>query len=225
MNNIITLFSPEIIEFIMTLHLRIPSEELLNLIKEVGKMVTKLSELFEAVKQKGHEEGFTDSEIKDMLRTHLKGSLSAGQVKWYLYEKEKYDSRKAGAGTSQVEDNNVIEQKAKKIILSGQSVNVQDAAIIPNSSATDVIERNTVEMNNGRENKKTEDLKATIEQQRQYINKLEDKLREKHEVQRAQLRIRTSTSQLYRDVLSVGICNATYTNILIDNNKYVRLEP
>jgi hypothetical protein len=209
----------------MTLQLRIPSEELLNLIKEAGKLGKRLSEMFEAVKQKGHEEGFTNGEIRDMLRTHLKGSLTAGQIKWYLYDKDKYDSRKLRVSTSQVEDNKVIEQKAKEIILSGQSAKVQDAAIIPNSSTTDVIERNIVEINYGRENKKTEDLKATIEQQRQYINKLEDKLREKHEVQRAQLRIRTSTSQLYRDVLSVGICNATYTNILIDNNKYVRLEP
>ena len=72
----------------MTLQLRFPlrkpSEELLNLIKEVSNLARKLSELFEAVKQRGHEEGFTDYEIKDMLRTHLKGSLTAGQIKWSL---------------------------------------------------------------------------------------------------------------------------------------------
>ena len=60
----------------MTLQgLRIPSEELLNLIREDGRLGTQLSVLIQPVKQKGHEEGFTDSEIKDMLRTHLKGTL------------------------------------------------------------------------------------------------------------------------------------------------------
>src|SRR5215218_8759745 len=123
----------------MTLQLRIPSrqpsEELLNLIKEVGNIGTKLSELFEAVKQKGHEEGFTDYEIRDMLRTHLKGSLSADQIKWYLYEKDKYDLRKQLAGSSQVEDNKVIEQDHKDI---ESRPRAKDVTIIPNSVTTEV---------------------------------------------------------------------------------------
>ena len=104
----------------MTLQLRFPlrqpSEELLNLIKEVSSLARKLSELFEAVKQKAHEEGFTDYEIRDMVRTHLKGSFTTGQIKWYLYEKDKYHL-KTTSRTSQVEGNKVIEQDPKSIEL------------------------------------------------------------------------------------------------------------
>ncbi len=216
----------------MTLQLRIPSrqpsEELLNLIKEVGKIGTKLSELFEAVKQKGHEEGFTDYEIRDMLRTHLKGSLSAGQIKWYLYEKDKYDLRRRLAVTSQVEEKRVIEEDAKNIELSS-STKVQDVAIISNSSSTDVMETTTVELDRKKEGQETEsvrDLKATIEHQAQYINTLEDKIQEKQEIQKlqGQLRIKISISQLYRDVLMMRNSGVTYTHIIIDNDKYIKLE-
>jgi len=41
-----------------------PSEVLLNLIKEIGQLGTKLANIFETIKQKGHEEGFTYDEIK-----------------------------------------------------------------------------------------------------------------------------------------------------------------
>jgi hypothetical protein len=48
----------------MTLDLKIsarqPSQELLNLIDEVGKLGRKLTDLFEKVKKKGTEEGFSD---------------------------------------------------------------------------------------------------------------------------------------------------------------------
>jgi hypothetical protein len=213
----------------MTLQLRIPSrqpsEELLNLIKEVGNIGTKLSELFEAVKQKGHEEGFTDYEIRDMLRTHLKGSLSAGQIKWYLYEKDKYDLRKQLAGSSQVEDNKVIEQNTKDIELRSRT-KVQDVAIIPNNITSNIVETTTVELDHEKEQLQTEsvrDLKATIEHQAQYINTLEDKIQEKQEIQKlqGQLRIKISISQLYRDVLMMRNSGVTYTHIIIDNDKYI----
>jgi hypothetical protein len=216
----------------MTLQLRIPSrqpsEELLNLIKEVGNIGTKLSELFEAVKQKGHEEGFTDYEIRDMLRTHLKGSLSAGQIKWYLYEKDKYDLRKQLAGSSQVEDNKVIEQNTKDIELRSRT-KVQDVAIIPNNITSNIVETTTVELDQEKEQLQTEsvrDLKATIEHQAQYINTLEDKIQEKQEIQKlqGQLRIKISISQLYRDVLMMRNSGVTYTHIIIDNDKYIKLE-
>lgn len=60
-----------------------PSEELLNLIKEIGNLGKRLAELFDIIKQKGREEGFTDDEIKGLLRTHLKGLLTLGQINWY----------------------------------------------------------------------------------------------------------------------------------------------
>jgi hypothetical protein len=133
----------------MTLQLRFPirqpSEELLNLIKEVSNLARKLSELFEAVKQKAHEEGSTDYEIRDMLRTHLKGSLTAGQIKWYLYEKDKYDLRKRLAAASQVEGNKVIEQDAKGIELTSRTT-VHDVAIIPDCITSNIVETTTVEL-------------------------------------------------------------------------------
>jgi hypothetical protein len=207
---------------------RQPSEELLNLIKEVSKLGTKLSELFETIKQKGHEEGFTDYEIKDMLRTHLKRSLSAGQIKWYLFEKDKYDLKKRLAVTSQIEDKKVIEQRAKDIELRSKT-KVQDVATMPNSTLTDVVEITTVKLDQEKEQQETEsvqDLKATIESQTQYIDMLEDKIQEKQEIQKlqGQLRIRVSISQLYRDILSMRNSGATYVDIMIENNKYQTLE-
>jgi hypothetical protein len=63
-----------------------PSAELLNLIKEIGQLSRKLSDLFERIKEKGREEGFTDNELKDLLRAHLKGLLTRGQINWYVHE-------------------------------------------------------------------------------------------------------------------------------------------
>ena len=62
---------------------------------------------------------------------------------------------------------------------------------------------------------------------RKITDTLENKIQEKQEIQKwqAQLRIKISISQLYRDVLMMRNSNAIYTNILIDNKKYVRLEP
>ena len=91
--------------------LKKPSEELLNLIKEIGNLGARLSELIETIKQKGREEGFTNDEIKDLLKTHLKGSLTLGQINWYLYEKDKINLRKQLAVSGQIDGNKVIEQQ------------------------------------------------------------------------------------------------------------------
>jgi hypothetical protein len=158
----------------------------------------------------------------------LKGSLSAGQIKWYLYEKDKYDLRKQLAGSSQVEDNKVIEQNTKDIELRSRT-KVQDVAIIPNNITSNIVETTTVELDQEKEQLQTEsvrDLKATIEHQAQYINTLEDKIQEKQEIQKlqGQLRIKISISQLYRDVLMMRNSGVTYTHIIIDNDKYIKLE-
>ena len=87
-----------------------PSEELLNLIKEIGNLGTRITELFETIKQKGQEEGFTYEELRDLLKTHLKGSLTRGQINWYLYEKDKMNLRKQMTISGQIDRNNLIEQ-------------------------------------------------------------------------------------------------------------------
>jgi hypothetical protein len=94
-----------------------PSDELLNLIKEIGQLGARLAELFERIKQKGCEEGFTDDEIKGLLRTHLKGSLTLGQINWYLYEKDKINLRKQLVGSGQIDGNKVIEQQDNEKVL------------------------------------------------------------------------------------------------------------
>ena len=94
-----------------------PSEELLNLIKVIGHLGTRLAELFETIKQKGREEGFTDDEIRDILKTHLKGSLTIGQINWYLYEKDKINLRKQLVRSGQIDGNKVIEQQASEKVL------------------------------------------------------------------------------------------------------------
>ena len=180
------------------------------------------------MKQKAHEEGFTDYEIKDMLRTHLKGSLSVGQIKWYLFEKDKYSLKKRLTGTSQVEGNKVLEQDTKGIELKS-CTKAQDVAKIPNSSNTDVMETTTVNLDRGKEEQGTErvrDLKATIESQTRYIDMLEDKIQEKLEIQRAQsqLRIKVPVSQLFCDILMIRNSGATNTYIIIDNDRYIKLE-
>ena len=88
-----------------------PSEELLNLIKEIGNLGRRLAELFEKIKQKGHEEGFTNDEIRDMLKTHLRGSLTRGQINWYLYEKVKMNLRKQLTISGQIDGNNLLEEQ------------------------------------------------------------------------------------------------------------------
>ena len=209
----------------MTLQPRQPSEQLLKLI-QVGNIGTKLSILFEVIKQKGHEEGFTDHELRDMLRTHLRRSLSAGQIKWYLFEKDKYNSKRQLAVTSQIEGKKVIEQEDKDIKL---RPGTKEDIAMPNSAPVDIVEITKVGLDQEKElqeNESVQDLRATIKTQIQYINMLEDKIQENHEIQRAQsqLRIRASVSQLYREILMIRNSGAVYVNILIDGNKYQTLE-
>ena len=70
----------------MTLQPRVPpkqpSEELLNLIKEVGKLGTKLADIFEQTKNKAHEEEFKDEEIRELVKNQLRGILTRHQSYW-----------------------------------------------------------------------------------------------------------------------------------------------
>ena len=132
----------------------------------------RLSELIETIKQKGREEGFTDDEIKGLLRTHLKGSLTLGQINWYLYEKDKMNLRKQLVGSGQIDGNKVIEQQANEKVLR------------PGAEAPEVQLIEKKEQKN--DNTSIKDLKATLRDQQEYIGKLEDTLQEKLEIQRAQ---------------------------------------
>lgn len=205
-----------------------PSDELLDLIKEIGQIGARLADFFEIIKQKGHEEGFTDNEIKGLLRTHLKGSLTLGQINWYLYEKDKINLRKQLAGSGQIDGNKVIEQQAKVAELRS-SAEIQEVQLVTEKEQGNIIAVETTRIKEEEQeydNESIEELKAIIETQQQYISKLEDKVQEKENIQQSQgqLRIKISVSQLYRDVQMMRNSNATYTNIIVDKDGYVKLE-
>jgi hypothetical protein len=187
-----------------------PSEELLNLIKEIGNLGARISELIETIKQKGREEGFTDDEIKGLLRTHLKGSLTLGQINWYLYEKDKINLRKRLVGSGQIDGNKVIEQQANEKVL-------RPGAEAPEVQLIEKKERN--------DNTSIKDLKATLKDQQEYIGKLEDTMQEKLEIQRShsQVNVKVSLALLYRDVFMIRNTGATDTYIVIEDGKYLGL--
>jgi hypothetical protein len=204
---------------------REPSQELLKLIDEVGKLGKKLSDLLERIKQKGNEEGFSNEEIKQLLKDKLKGILTRNQIKYYLYYKERLSLRRRLGEKTHFEDKKVIEKKSGE--LGPQLTNNQQSK----AKIQDVRQQKPdMESLDGQDvNPPVLDLRATIEDQAQYINTLESKIQEYQETQRAQhqLRIRVSLSQLYLDVYKMRISGApTHVDILIDgNNKYQTLEP
>ena len=189
-----------------------PSDELLNLIKEIGQLGARLSELIETIKRKGREEGFTDDEIKGLLRTHLKGSLTLGQINWYLYEKDKIKLRKQLVGSGQIDGNKVIEQQANEKVLR------------PGAEAPKIQLKEKKEQKN--DNTSIKDLKATLRDQQEYIGKLEDVIQEKLEIQRAQseVKVKVPLNLLYRDILMLRNSGTTDIYIMIDEGKYVGLK-
>ena len=193
------------------LGLRKPSNELIALIKECGKVGTKLSNVFEKMKQKATEEGFTEHETISLMKIYLRGALSPNQIRWYLIEKEKRNLKKQ------------LELKDKE----NQNKNIQIRSQVQIQDAELVSETKTIPLDTNQEVESIQDLRATVDTQQQYISTLEEKVQEKEEVARSQnqIRVKISVSQLYRDVLMMRNSNAIYTNILIDNNKYVKLEP
>ena len=186
-----------------------PSEELLNLIKEIGNLGRRLAELFEKIKQKGHEEGFTNDEIRDMLKTHLRGSLTRGQINWFLYEKVKMNLRKQLIISGQIDSNNLLGQASVKRL---------------NQSRKTRIQLEEKEQNN--DNTSIKDLKATLRDRQEYISKLEDAIQEKLEVQRAQsqVKVKVPLALLYRDIYMIRNTVATDIYIVIEDGKYVGLE-
>lgn len=189
------------------LGLRKPSQELIQLIKDCGKLGTKLSTLFDRMKERAKQEGFSEEETLSLFKIYLRGALTPSQIRWYLVDKEKRNLRK------QLE----LKDKENKNIQIRSQVQIQDAEIVS--------ETKNIELESTPES--IQDLRATVDTQQQYISTLEEKVQEKEEVARSQnqIRVKISVSQLYRDVLMMRNSNAIYTNILIDNNKYVKLEP
>ena len=187
-----------------------PSEELLNLIKEIGNLGRRLVELFETVKQKGREEGFTNDEIRDLLKTHLRGSLTRGQINWYLYEKDKMNLQKQLTISGQIDGNNLLEQASVQ-------------RLKPRAERQEVQLKEKEQKN---DKTSIEDLKVTLRDQQEYISELEDAIQEKLEIQRAQsqVKVKVPLNLLYRDIVMLRNSGTTDIYIMIDEGKYVGLE-
>ena len=69
-----------------------PSPELLSLIKAAATNLLGFGELWGSIKKKGHDEGFTEKELQEMLRPFLKEKLDSKKV-WYLFHADEQKQR------------------------------------------------------------------------------------------------------------------------------------
>lgn len=69
-----------------------PSPELFSLIKAAATNLLGFGELWGSIKKKGHDEGFSEKELQDMLRPFLKEKLDSKKV-WYLFHKDEQIER------------------------------------------------------------------------------------------------------------------------------------
>ncbi len=60
---------------------KVPSKELLLLIRQSIKVLGKFGELWKKVQEKGYAEGFDDKELQDLARPFLKQKLTTAQIK------------------------------------------------------------------------------------------------------------------------------------------------
>jgi len=68
----------------MTVTTKQPSPELLSLIKAAAQSLIGFGELWNSIKKKGHDEGFSEKELQDILRPLLKPQLNKDQI-YYLF--------------------------------------------------------------------------------------------------------------------------------------------
>jgi len=71
----------------MTVVTKQPSAELLSLIKAAAQSLLGFGELWNSIKKKGHDEGFSEKELQDILRPLLKPQLNKDQI-YYLFNAE-----------------------------------------------------------------------------------------------------------------------------------------
>jgi hypothetical protein len=69
-----------------------PSPELFSLIKAAATNLLGFGELWGSIKKKGHDEGFSEKELQDMLRPFLKEKLDSKKV-WYLFHADEQKQR------------------------------------------------------------------------------------------------------------------------------------
>ena len=69
-----------------------PSAELISLIKAAANDLLSFGELWQSIKKKGNDEGFSEKELQDMLRPFLKEKLDSKKV-WYLFHAEEQKDR------------------------------------------------------------------------------------------------------------------------------------
>jgi len=73
---------------------KVPSPELLSLIKAASQSLLGFGELWNSIKKKGHDEGFTERELQDILRPLLKPQLNKDQIYYLFNADEKKEQSK-----------------------------------------------------------------------------------------------------------------------------------
>ena len=81
----------------MTVIQKQPSPELLSLIKAAAQSLLGFGELWNSIKMKGRDEGFTERELQDILRPLLKPQLNKDQI-YYLFNAEQKKEQTANFG-------------------------------------------------------------------------------------------------------------------------------
>lgn len=69
-----------------------PSLELKELLRNLRYETTKLIDTYERIVDMGLHEGFSEKEIKDMVRSELKGVMTRHEI-YYLFNKEKINQK------------------------------------------------------------------------------------------------------------------------------------
>jgi hypothetical protein len=69
-----------------------PSEDLISMIKVAGDSLLSFGELWGSIKKKGATEGFSETDLQEMLRPYLKQKMDSKKI-WYLFNKEDEQER------------------------------------------------------------------------------------------------------------------------------------
>jgi hypothetical protein len=69
-----------------------PSEDLISMIKVAGDSLLSFGELWGSIKKKGASEGFSETDLQEMLRPYLKQKMDSKKI-WYLFHKEEQIER------------------------------------------------------------------------------------------------------------------------------------
>ena len=120
-----------------------PSPELFEMIQAAASSLTGFAQLWDSIRKKGNSEGFTDTELEDLIKPLLKQQLNMSREQiWYMFNKEKkaitnkeaYDSRRINTQNNNNKDpekkyENIIHEKDEKLKEKDKVIEEKDATI------------------------------------------------------------------------------------------------